>query len=294
MNENLRTVLASVIEVFGLVAVAYVYARRTRFDLSATMRIGMDIFIPCLTFTAIMESKVEAGALGTAAVATLIQMASGLLLGWAALRAVGWGQRRELLMPIAFVNAANLPFPLLIANFGNEGLSQGVICYTVTNLVIFSAGIAILHGGGRMREGIREPALWATVIAIVLRALHVRIPDLAMRVPRLAGLAAVPLMIFIFGDSLARTRLTAMKEAVFATVMRYATGAAGLAAVLALFHPQGTLRKVLILYALLPSAMINVILADRAGRDSRSVASAILLTTIAGIVILPLVLALAR
>jgi malate permease and related proteins len=294
VNENLRTVLASIIEVFGLVGLAYGYARRTRFDLSSTMRIGMDVFVPCLTFTAIMDSRIAAREMGTAAAATLIQIGSGLLIGWLCLRAIRWQDKRELLMPIAFVNAANLPFPLLLANFGNEGLSQGVLCYTTMNLVIFSVGILLLHGGGRLREGLREPALWATIIAVVLRGANVRLPDLFLRIPRLAGLAAVPLMLFLFGDSLARTRLTALREAAVATVLRYLSGAAGLAIVLRLLKPEGTLRKVLILYALLPPAIINVLLTDRAGRDSRSVASAVLLATLAGIVILPLVLALAH
>lgn len=294
MNENFRTVLASVIEVFGLVGIAYLYGRRTRLDLTSTMRIGMDIFIPCLTFSAIMDSRIAVREIGIATAATGIQIGTGLLFGWIALRAIGWGERRELLMPIVFVNAANLPFPLLLANYGTEGLSQGVLCYTVTNIAIFTIGILLLHGGGRTREALREPALWATLIAVILRAANVRLPDVAMRIPRLAGLAAVPLMLVLFGDSLARTRLTAMREAVVATLLRYASGLAALGIVLWLLRPDGTLRKVLILYALLPSAIINVVLTERAGRDSQAVASAVLLTTLAGIVILPLVLALVR
>jgi hypothetical protein len=294
MSENLRTVLGSVIEVFGLVAIAYLYARRTRFDLTSTMRIGMDIFIPCLTFSAIMDSRIAVREIGVATGATVIQIGVGLLMGWIVLRAIGWGEKRELLIPIAFVNAANLPFPLLLANFGTEGLSQGVLSYTVTNVAIFTIGVLILHGGGRIREGLREPALWATLIAVLLRIANVRLPEMAMRIPRLAGLAAVPLMLFLFGDSLARTRLTAVREAIVATVLRYASGLVAIAIVLRLLHPEGTLRKVLILYALLPSAIINVVLTERAGRDSQAVASVVVLTTLAGIAILPLVLALVR
>ena len=294
MNENLRTVLGSVVEVFGLVGIAFLYARRARFDLSSTMRIGMDIFIPCLTFTAIMDSRIQAREMGLASIATLIQIGAGLLFGWIVLRAIGWRDRRELLMPIAFVNAANLPFPLLLANFGTEGLSQGVLCYMVTNLVIFSVGILLLHGGGRFREGLREPALWATILAIGLRVAHVRIPDVAMRIPRSAGVAAVPLMLVLFGDSLARARLTAVREAIVATAVRYASGAAGLALVLWWLRPTGTLRSVLVLYALLPSAIINVVLTERAGRNAQSVASAVLLATLVSVVLLPIVLALVR
>ena len=294
MSENLRTVLSSVVEVFGVVAIAWFYARRLRPDLASTLRLGMHVFIPCLAFSAIIDSRIEARELVAVVVATLIQIGSGLLIGWIGLRALGWRDRRELLLPIAFVNSANLPFPLLLANFGTEGLSLGVLSYTVTNLAIFTVGILILHGGGRSREALREPALWATILAVALRVFHVEPPDVVMRVPRLAGAAGVPVMLFLFGDSLSRARLTSARPAAGALVLRYASGAVGLTVTLLLLRPEGLLRKVLVLYALLPAAMVNVVLAQKAGRDAESVSSAVLLTTLAAVVILPLVLAFVR
>ena len=257
MMSNIHLVLSSVIEVFGLVGIAYLYARRFRFDTHATMRIGMDIFVPCLAFSALMESSIDAKELGIAASATLIQIGAGLLIGYVGLRLIGWGNRRELLMPIAFVNTANIPFPLLLANFGSDGLSRGVLCYMVTNLTIFSLGLVLLHGGGRLREAFREPALWATALAGVLRILKIEPPEMVMRIPRLAGMAAVPLMLVLFGFALSRTRLTALRTAAVATLLRYASGAAALAITLTLLRPEGMLRKILILYALLPSAAVS-------------------------------------
>lgn len=290
MSEDLRTVLSSVVEVFALVGIATLYARRFRFDTHATMRIGMDIFVPCLAFTALMESSVDAREFGVAAVATLIQIGSGLLIGWLGLRLIGLGEKRELLLPIAFVNSANLPFPLLLANFGNEGLSRGVLCYAVTNLTIFSIGLVILHGGGRVREAFKEPALWATALAGLLRLLQITPPETVMRIPKLAGLAAVPLMLVLFGFSLARTRMTAMKVGLAGTLLRYLSGGVALVITLALLRPEGMLRKILILYALLPPAVVNVVLAQKTNRDAEAVASTVLIATVVSILLLPIVL----
>lgn len=294
MNENLATVLRSTAQVFGLLAFAYVYARRFRPDLSSTVRLAMHVFIPCLAFTAILDSRIESAAVLMAAGATCIQIGSGLVLGWIALRIVGWGERRELLLPIAFVNSANLPFPLLLANFGPDGLSLGVVCYTVTNLAIFSLGVVILHGGGRLRQALREPALYATILAGLLRLFHVQPPETFMQIPRLAGTAAVPLMLVIFGDSLASTRLTSLRPAVFVTLVRYGAGVVSLVLLLVFLRPEGLVRSVLILYALLPPAMVNVILAQKAGRGAEVVASAVLLSTLVAVALLPLILAWVR
>ena len=94
----------------------------------------------------------------------------------------------------------------------------------------------------------------------------------------------------LFGYALSHTRLTSLRTAAVATVLRYASGAVGLAITLTLLHPEGMLRKILILYALLPSAVVNVILTQKAGRDAESVASTILVATLVSVALLPLIL----
>lgn len=294
MTRDIGTVLASVVEVLVLVGAAWIYARRLRPDLDGTLRLAMHIFTPCLIFTAILDSQLPAGDVAKAMAATLIQIGSGLILGWCALSLLGWKTKRELLLPIAFVNSANLPFPLLLANFGPEGLSLGVVSFTVTTTVLFTLGVLLLHGKNRIRDAFREPALWAAVAAGILRILNLKPPDALLMAPRLAGMAAVPLMLVLFGESLSRARMTAMRDSVAVTVVRFLSGAAALMITLLVLRPEGLLRGVLILYAFLPPAMVNVIVTRKAGRDDRMVASAVLLATLAAIPLLPLLLALGR
>jgi predicted permease len=130
--QHLSTVLASSSGVFVLLAASWIWARKMRPDLSATVRLGMHLFVPCLSFQAILDSRL------TAAGATAIQIGCGVLVGLVAVRLAHWRGRNEYLLPVAFVNAANLPFPLLLANFGPDGLSIGVVCFTVTDAVAAS------------------------------------------------------------------------------------------------------------------------------------------------------------
>jgi malate permease and related proteins len=288
--QQLTTVLVSSAGVFALLAASWLYARRQRPDLSETVRLGMHLFVPCLSFQAILDSRLTAADFATAAGATAIQIGCGIVTGLAALRLARWGGRNEYLLPAAFVNAANLPFPLLLANFGPDGVSIGVVCYTVTNIVIYSVGIVLLHGRGQLRRALMEPALWATAAAGFLRLAGVRLPEPVLAPVRLAGAAAVPLMLVLFGDSLARARVRALRPALVITAARYAGGAIALAVTLPLLHPTGLLRTVLVLYALLPPAMINVVLVRNAGRDDEGVAGAVLLGTLLAVVAIPLIL----
>ena len=83
-------------------------------------------------------------------------------------------------------------------------------------------------------------------------------------------------------------------EEIVGTLLRYASGAIALAITLLVLKPEGILRQVLILYALLPPAVINALLTQRAGRDEGAVASTILFGTLVSVVLLPILLALLR
>lgn len=291
MNDNLRIVLGSVAEVFGVVLVAYLYSRRFKPDLDDAIKLVTWVLVPCLVFTAILGSAVQTDEVRDAVFATLLQLGVGLGIGWAVLRLVGWQERRELLLPITFVNSANLPFPLLLANFGSEALSYGVICFMVTSAAVFSVGLAILHGKSDLRATFREPVLWGTALALGCKAASFEPPDVVLRIPRLLGQAAVPMMLVLLGDSLSRIGLGSLREAGLIVALRFGTGALALWATLSWIRPEGVLRQVLILYALLPSAVINLVLARRAGRPAAGVASAVLLSTLASALLLPILLA---
>lgn len=294
MGSDLRTILVSSAAVFGLLGLSWAWARRRRPDLRGTLRAGMDIFVPCLAFTSVLDSRIDATAVATAAGATAVQIGLGLLAGWALIGLAGWRQKRELLMPVAFVNAANLPFPLLLANFGTDGLAIGVVCYTVMNLTVYPAGVLLLRERSELKQAFREPALWATIAAGLLRLLQVRPPEVLMVGARLAAAGAVPVMLVLFGDALSRTRLGSIRFAAPAVLARYLSGALALWVTLRFLQPEGMLRQVLILYALLPPAMVNVILVQNAGRDEEATAATVLLGTLIAVVLLPVLLAIGR
>ena len=294
MESNLRTVLSSCAAVFGLLAFAWIYSRRARPDYSGTLRLGMDLLVPCLAFTSILDSRIDPRMFATAAGATAIQITVGFLGGLLLLRMTGWRDRRDLLLPIAFVNSANLPFPLLLANFGADGLSIGVVCYTVTNLAIYPAGILLLRERKELRCAWREPALWATAAAGLVRLFHIALPEALLAAARIAAAGAVPIMLILFGDSLARTHPRALRLALPAVAVRYLTGLIALVLTLTFLRPTGLLRPILILYALLPPAMVNVILVRNANRDEQATAAAVLIGTLLAVGILPAVLYFAR
>ncbi len=291
MGSDIQIILGSVVPVFGVVAVSYLYCRRFRPDLSTMLRVTAGFFIPCFVLTSLLEADVAASDVRSAALATALQIVVGLTLGVLVLRLLGKGDRRELLLPIAFVNSANLPLPIVLSHFGPEGVSFAIVCFLTTSMTVFTVGNFILHGKGRWADAAKEPVLWATLVALAIRLTHIELPGAVLGIAELAGQAAVPLMLFLFGNSLARTPAGSFGPALVATAVRYAGGWIAILLTLKWLAPTGMLRSVLILYAFMPAAVVTVVLTERAGRKTEEVASTILLTTLVSLFLIPWILA---
>ena len=153
VNDNLATVLRSTTQVFGLLALSYLYCRRFRPDLTSTMKLAMHLFLPCLAFTAILDSKIDSSEAALAAGATCLQIGTGLLLGWIVLRALGWRDRRELLLPIASSTRPTSPSPSSSPISARWTLPRRHLLHGHQPDHLYRSGSLILHGGGRMRGG---------------------------------------------------------------------------------------------------------------------------------------------
>jgi hypothetical protein len=288
------TVLLSAAQTFGVAALGFLYGRLRGPETRGLTDVTMTLFVPALALTAIMDAEIEAARLGQAALAVLVIMAVAFVGGFLVLRLAGMGRYRGLLLPIVIVNSANLPFPLLEANFGPEGLSLGILCYVTTNVVVFTLGIAWMAGRARPDLLLREPAFLATVLAVGFKLVGLRLPAAVAAPLRLAGQGAIPAMLAILGQTLAGVSLGRLRVVWVAVALRYLLGLAGALVAIAVVAPQGLLRGILLFYGLLPSAVVTTVLARRYDRDAELVASTVLVTTLLAVPILPLVLALLR
>jgi predicted permease len=134
------------------------------------------------------------------------------------------------------------------------------------------------------------PVTIATVAALGLKATHLAVPRFLLAAIDMLGQAGIPLLLFIFGYSLGEMRLRDLRLAVLGSVMRLGIGfGLGLAAV-RLLGVQGVAREIVIFVSTMPSAVVNVVIARQYKADPDLVASVVFLTSLAAIVILPLLL----
>jgi hypothetical protein len=289
MDPVVAEVLLSAGTSFAVMGLGLVFQRLWRRDIEAMTDLSMKLFVPCLAFAAISGMDLDAHDLTTVAGGgALVQLAMlGICLVLFRLMRI---DRRGLYLPIAFMNSANLPFPILEANYGRVGLGYGVLYYLSTSTLIYTVGIAIVSRSLDPLKLLTTPATTAIVIALALKATHVDVPDFLFSAIDMLGQAGIPLMLFIFGYSLGEMRLRDLRLAVLGSAMRLGLGfALGLAAV-RLLGVTGLARDVVIFVSTMPSAVVNVVIARQYQADPDLVASVVFLTSLAAVVILPLLL----
>jgi predicted permease len=293
MNPVVVEILTSVGKTFAVMGIGLAFHRLWRRDIEALTDLAMKLFVPCLAFSVISSQVVTLGDLAIISGSGALVM-MGTLAIVALLFRVARIQRRGLFLPVVFMNAANLPFPILEANYGREGLGYGVLFYLAASALLFTVGIAIVARSPDPRGLLKTPVTIATLAALAFKAAGAPVPALLLDTTDLVGRAAIPTILFIYGYSLGEVRLRDIRLALLGALLRLGLGLVlGLAAV-RLFGVVGVARDVIILVSAMPSAVVNVVIARQYDADPELVASVVLLTSLAALVTIPTLLVILR
>jgi predicted permease len=277
--------------VFLIVGIGYFYGRRMRPDLGVFNRIALEVLAPLLVYTALAAREFQ-----LRDHAVLISGGALLILGCGA---AGWllsrltrTDARTLVPVVMFNNSGNMGLPLALLAFGPQHFGAAVALFSVSNLIHFSLGARITSAGARTRDLLLSPLMVATALGFASAASGLRPPGMVFDGMKLLGDAMLPLMLFALG-----VRLTALRRG---DVSRGLLGAfarplIGLALALPLAWALGLAgesRGQLILFAALPPAVLQFLLAERYRQEPERVAAMILLGNALAIVFIPLALAL--
>ncbi len=277
-----------ILPVFLIVLTGFVLEKAARLDFRTLTISSLYLFSPALVFSALMKREIVFALAGKIALFMLLYTGGMMLLAALAGRLLRYDRetRSALHLTTVMMNVGNFGLPLAWFAFGEAGLDVSVLTFFCFNLVLSSLGIVLAQGtGATLRQAainaMKIPIFHAGVLALVLQALAVRIPEVVLRPINLLGQAAIPVMLVMLGMQLARTRaigqtgflsLSTGLRLVLAPVLAW-----GLTELLGL---EGLDRAVIILQTSTPSAVLPLLYAVRFGTRPDLVAGAILTSTL--------------
>lgn len=199
--------------------------------------------------------------------------------------------RRAFLSPMMFNNVGNIGLPVSMLVFGQEGLAYAIAFVIVVLVGTFTIGMWLPMGRIKWRDVLRQPVIYAVLIAIVLMATETRLPIPIDKAFTILGGIAIPLMLLTLGHTLAILKLESIRRGSYLALLHAAMAFSVAFTLSHLFGFEGTARGVFILECMMPISVATYLWVHiHRPENAPDVASLILSSTTLTIIILPLVL----
>jgi predicted permease len=281
---------AIVLPVFLCSAIGLLWIRTGRdFDSDLVSTLVYKIAVPCLIIATFSKVRLEFLALTEMAIAAIIIYLITALFAAILLRL--WRLSFPAYLPsMIFPLVGSMGLPVSLFAYGEEGLALALVYFTIGAVGTFTIGAAIASGKLSLSNLFREPALWATFVAILMMWLDITLPKWAYDSTKLLGAMAFPLQLIALGCSLGRFKISSLPRGIGLGIFRLGIGFIigwGVAEYLEL---EGMVRAVVILQSSMPVAVSNYLFAVIYKREPEEVASMVLISAGLSVVTLPMLL----
>ncbi len=276
--------------ILALTLGGYVFARLYAISLDTLVVIISDLFMPALIFIALYKSDIQASLVLDLAGATTLIVALLTLTSFLYAKAFKL-DKRSFMPSLIFMNSGFLGIPLMQLWGGTPAMNLIVIYDQVQTIYIFTLGILIITGGltkKSLATIVKSPILWAVFAGFFFRITGLAIPSAIVTTFEFAGAAAPPLAAFCLGVSLTSTRWELDKHIAGGLVIRFVGGFLFALMATRLFGITGLSRSVVLVASTLPSAVFTSVLPIRYGVKSDFGSTMVIVSTILGIITIPL------
>ncbi len=285
------TVLEIVAPVFLLAGIGFGWVKLGfEYRLEFVTRLAMTLAVPCLIFTALVNTTLDPAALTTLSIASLVAYGAISAVVLILIRFARLPQR-TFAAPLIFGNTGNLGLPLALFAFGEIGLEYAVVVFAVMAILSFTFGIWLVAGAGSLGKVMKEPLVGATLAGGVFLWQGWTLPTFADNTLGLIGQMAIPLMLITLGVAVARLSPGGIGRAIVLSTVKLAICVACAWLAADWFALDRVAAGILVLQVATPVAVTSYMLAEKYGADAQAVAGLVVVSTVMSIGALPLLLA---
>jgi predicted permease len=278
--------------VLFIVLLGYLYGRRHKPDLQVVNQLSINVLAPALVFSALASKDFDLLATRWLLLGGLVVVLGSGLIAWIVARLLRIDVR-TFIPPMMFNNCGNMGLPLAVLAFGPTGLAPAVAMFIVSNALHFTVGTAIVSGKVNWRAAFLSPVILATVAGCIVSLLHWPVPRFVQLPMEMLGQAAIPLMLFALGNRMTAVSSKGWHVGVLGAVVCPVAGLLAAWPLVMLLPLSDMERGLLFLFAALPPAVLNYMVAEQYQQQPELVASIVLIGNIAALLFVPLGLYLA-
>ncbi len=286
----IAALLPVILPVIGCAVIGYLWARSPwPFELDFVTRLITTVGTPSLIFSTLLRLGVPPWEIARQMGFGFATVAVGAAAGTAALYAFGRFDRR-LLPAVMLPNAGNLGLPIAFFAFGDPGLALAIPFAATMTICHFTIGVACATGRAAWSQILSTPTIWAILLAFLLLSVEIPAPVWLLNLTGLLGGLMMPLMLIALGVSLARLRINHLRVSGLLAMLRLVFGLSIGWGMVTLFGLEGPIAGVLVLQSAMPPAVFTYLFAARYAGPAEEVAGAVVLGTLATLLLLPAML----
>ncbi|HGE6131449.1 TPA: AEC family transporter [Vibrio cholerae] len=262
-------IIAILFPVMSLVLIGYLIALWLKPDFRPINRINMEAFVPALVFSSLVNMPLDTQQTPLLLAALVAVLLPGILM-LLICRLGRWSFKTWAPLHM-FRNSGNLAIPLFTYAFGETALPSAVLLFVVSMCLHISLGVAMLSKGSVLKTVLSAPVFLASSLALL-------------------GQAAVPVMLLSLGSQMINLRLAGLKVGLVSTAQSLLTGACAFALIY-FFIPLPPLQlQMMVLFTMLPPAVMNYLFAERYHIEPTQVAAMVLFGNFFSLLSLPILL----
>ncbi|MFD2191943.1 AEC family transporter [Pistricoccus aurantiacus] len=282
-------VFATLLPIFLVAGIGSLYGYFRTAAINTLNRLNMELFVPLLVFAALANQQAVLGEyIGLAIAAGGVVLGSGLLL-WPVAYFLNL-DRRTFLPPMMFNNTGNMGIPLIVFAFGEEALPAAVIVFIVEMLLHFSVGLYLVNPLTSLRQLLRIPIVIASLAGLAVNLVDVPLPEWLLEGTHMLGEISIPLMLFALGVRMLDIDFSGWKLGLLGAILCPLSGLLMAIPFVLWFNLSGLQASTLWVFAALPPAVLNYLVAEQYRQEPHKVASLVLIGNLGSLVVMPLVL----
>lgn len=284
-------ILATLLPVFLIAGCGTLYGRFRTPDIRSINTLNMELFVPMLVFAVLADGKAPLEEyLGLALGGAVIVLGSGLLL-WPVVKWLKL-EPKTFLPPMMFNNSGNMGIPLLLLAFGEAALPAAIVLFIVEMLLHFSVGLYMLSPHTPLWRILRMPIVLASLAGLGINLAGVPLPAWLLEALHMLGGVCIPLLLFALGVRMLDIDFGDWKTGLLGALLCPLSGLVLALPLIWLLDLTGLQAAALWVFAALPPAVLNYLVAEQYRQEPHKVASLVLIGNLGSLVVMPVVLAL--
>ena len=190
-----------------------------------------------------------------------------------------------------FNNSGNMGLPILLLAFGEDALIGAVLLFLIENTLHFSLGQAIMSGKTNFKTALLNPMILAAVAGIIFNVFALQLPEFILLPFSFASEAAIPLLLFSLGVKMCDLNLDHFTLGIKTSLLVPLVGLISYLLLQSSNLPLNTLEwKMLLIYAVLPPALLNYLMAENLQIEPDKMAAIVLYGNASAVLVIPIAL----